>query len=39
VAEAVYFIVNAPPHVNVQNMLITPTAQRNVYCVDRAEKS
>jgi NADP-dependent 3-hydroxy acid dehydrogenase YdfG len=39
VAEAVYFIVNAPPHVNVQNMLITPTAQRNVYCVDRADKS
>ena len=35
VAEAVFFIVNAPAHVNIQNILITPTAQRNVYCVDR----
>ncbi len=35
VAEAVFFIINAPPHVNIQNILMTPTAQRNVYCVDR----
>lgn len=35
VAEAVFFIVNTPAHVNIQNILITPTAQRNVYCVDR----
>lgn len=35
VAEAVFFIINAPAHVNVQNILLTPMAQRNVYCVDR----
>lgn len=35
VAEAVFFIINAPAHVNIQNILLTPTAQRNVYCVDR----
>jgi len=29
VAEAVFFIINAPPHVNIQNILITPTFQRN----------
>ncbi|HQJ29511.1 MAG TPA: SDR family NAD(P)-dependent oxidoreductase [Syntrophales bacterium] len=37
IAAAIYFIVNAPPHVNVQNIVITPTAQRNVYCVDRRQ--
>jgi 3-hydroxy acid dehydrogenase/malonic semialdehyde reductase len=35
VAEAIFFIINAPAHVNIQNILLTPTAQRNVYCVDR----
>jgi 3-hydroxy acid dehydrogenase/malonic semialdehyde reductase len=33
IAEAVLFAVNAPAHVNVQRMLITPTAQRNPYLV------
>ncbi len=37
VAEAVFFIINAPAHVNVQNILLTPMAQRNVYCVDRKD--
>jgi len=35
IADAVLYILNAPEHVNIQNMLITPTAQRNMYCVDR----
>ncbi len=35
VADAIFFIINAPAHVNIQNILLTPTAQRNVYCVDR----
>lgn len=35
IADAVLYIINAPEHVNVQNLTITPTAQRNVYCVDR----
>jgi len=39
VAEAVFFIINAPPHVNIQNILITPTAQRNAYCVERDGKT
>lgn len=39
VAEAVFFIINAPAHVNIQNVLLTPTAQRNVYCVDRTQQT
>ncbi|HOW58007.1 MAG TPA: SDR family NAD(P)-dependent oxidoreductase [Smithellaceae bacterium] len=35
IADAVLYILNAPEHVNIQNILITPTAQRNIYCVDR----
>lgn len=35
IADAVLYVLNAPEHVNIQNMLITPTAQRNIYCVDR----
>jgi 3-hydroxy acid dehydrogenase/malonic semialdehyde reductase len=37
IAAAVLFVVNAPEHVNVQEIVITPTAQRNVYCWDRNE--
>jgi NADP-dependent 3-hydroxy acid dehydrogenase YdfG len=35
VADAIAYVINAPPHVNVANMLIMPTAQRNVYVVHR----
>ncbi|HPC02247.1 MAG TPA: SDR family NAD(P)-dependent oxidoreductase [Syntrophales bacterium] len=35
VAECILFILNAPPHVNIQNLVVTPTAQRNVYSVQR----
>jgi len=38
VAECILFIINAPDHVNVQNLTVTPTAQRNVYTVSRKEK-
>ncbi len=38
VAECILFIINAPDHVNVQNLTVTPTAQRNVYSVSRREK-
>lgn len=31
IADAICYVVNAPPHVNVQEMLIMPTAQRNPY--------
>jgi serine 3-dehydrogenase len=36
VAEAVFFVANAPPHMNVLDMVIVPTAQRHVLVVDRA---
>jgi serine 3-dehydrogenase len=35
VAEAVHFVANAPDHVNVQNLVILPTAQRNPYVLHR----
>ncbi|NIR60793.1 MAG: SDR family NAD(P)-dependent oxidoreductase [Gammaproteobacteria bacterium] len=35
VADAVIYVVNAPEHVNVQRMLILPTAQRNAYVLHR----
>ncbi|MBN2693785.1 SDR family NAD(P)-dependent oxidoreductase [bacterium] len=31
IAETILFVLNAPEHVNIQNILVTPTAQRNVY--------
>ncbi len=37
VAEVVHFVVNAPEHVNVADVLLLPTAQRNVYVVHREE--
>jgi len=37
IAEAVFFIINAPEHVNVLEMVVLPTAQRNVYCWHREE--
>ena len=36
VADAVFYVVNAPAHVNVADLVLLPTAQRNVYIVDRA---
>jgi len=35
VAETVLFVINSPEHVNVLEMLVLPTAQRNVYCLHR----
>ncbi|MFQ5746202.1 MAG: SDR family NAD(P)-dependent oxidoreductase [Gemmatimonadota bacterium] len=35
VADAIRYVVNAPPHVNVADLVIVPTAQRNVYVLDR----
>jgi 3-hydroxy acid dehydrogenase / malonic semialdehyde reductase len=35
VADAVAWLVALPPHVNVLQLVIVPTAQRNVYVVDR----
>lgn len=35
VADAIAYVVNLPEHVNVVDMILVPTAQRNVYVVDR----
>ena len=35
VADAISYVVNLPPHVNVLDMVMMPTAQRNIYVVDR----
>lgn len=35
IADAVYYVVTTPPHVNITNMVIYPTAQRNVYVWDK----
>lgn len=35
VADAIAYVVNLPEHVNVLDMILVPTAQRNVYVVDR----
>jgi serine 3-dehydrogenase len=37
VANVIYFVVNAPEHVNVADLLLLPTAQRNVYVVHRED--
>jgi len=38
VADCVHFVVTRPPHVNVFDMILLPTAQRNVYVLDREER-
>jgi 3-hydroxy acid dehydrogenase / malonic semialdehyde reductase len=35
VADAVAYVANLPPHANVIRLVLQPTAQRNVYVVDR----
>lgn len=37
VADAIAYIVGLPEHVNVLDLVLVPTAQRNVYVVDRGE--
>jgi NADP-dependent 3-hydroxy acid dehydrogenase YdfG len=36
VADAIMYVLNLPPHVNILDLVIMPTAQRNVYVIDRA---
>src|SRR5881398_3756875 len=35
IADAIAYVVNLPDHVNILDLIIMPTAQRNVYVVDR----
>ena len=37
VADAIAYVLNLPEHVNILDLVILPTAQRNVYVVDRAQ--
>jgi NADP-dependent 3-hydroxy acid dehydrogenase YdfG len=37
VADAVYYVANAPAHVNVSDLILMPTAQRNPYLIHREE--
>jgi NADP-dependent 3-hydroxy acid dehydrogenase YdfG len=37
VADVIAYIVNLPPHVNILDVLVLPSAQRNMYVVDRRE--
>ena len=37
IADAIAYVVNLPEHVNILDMIIVPTAQRNVYVVDREQ--
>lgn len=38
IADAVLYVVNAPEHVNVTELVIMPTAQRNPYLIRRESK-
>lgn len=35
IANIIYFVVTAPPHVNITNLIVYPTAQRSVYVWDK----
>ncbi|HEX4600999.1 MAG TPA: SDR family NAD(P)-dependent oxidoreductase [Gemmatimonadales bacterium] len=35
IADTIAYVVNLPEHVNIVDLIIVPTAQRNVYVVDR----
>ena len=35
VANIIYFVVTSPPHVNMTNIVVYPTAQRSVYVWDK----
>ena len=37
VADAIAYIVNAPEHLNIAELVIVPAAQRNMYVVDRED--
>jgi NADP-dependent 3-hydroxy acid dehydrogenase YdfG len=36
IADAVYYVANAPAHVNVLDMIVLPTAQRSATLVHRS---
>jgi NADP-dependent 3-hydroxy acid dehydrogenase YdfG len=36
VADTICYVAGLPEHVNILDVVVVPTAQRNVYVVDRA---
>ena len=36
VADVISFVINLPDHVNIQDLIMTPTPQRNIYVVDKS---
>jgi 3-hydroxy acid dehydrogenase/malonic semialdehyde reductase len=39
IADIIYYVVTTPPHVNITNLVVYPTAQRSVYVWDRKKNS
>jgi len=39
VADVIAYVVNLPEHVNILDVIVVPTAQRNIYVVDRQANS
>ncbi len=37
IADTIAYVVTLPPHVNILDLVIVPTAQRNAYVIDRSE--
>ncbi|MGH7467091.1 MAG: SDR family NAD(P)-dependent oxidoreductase [Longimicrobiales bacterium] len=37
IADTISYVVNLPDHVNILDLVVVPTAQRNIYIVDRKE--
>jgi NADP-dependent 3-hydroxy acid dehydrogenase YdfG len=37
IADVIAYVVNLPPHVNILNVLVMPSAQRSMHVIDRTE--
>ena len=37
IADVIAYVVNLPPHVNILNVLVMPSAQRSMFVIDRNE--
>ncbi len=37
IADIIYYVVTTPPHVNITNLVVYPTAQRSVYVWDKKQ--
>jgi hypothetical protein len=37
IADVIAYVVNLPPHVNILNVLVMPSAQRSMHVIDRKD--